>query len=430
MVSTGGERNPLSVALSATDEVFTYGNDDDSKRWPNSLTHHIVGGHYGYPYQFLTALRAACPADHAAARPAAPREAQGVLLQRGRPAGCVPWQPVLLRLGPRKAVDRVVVRKKGGTFAIARRARPVVTKGPVADFRPFSLAVAADGDGFWLVDWGYNGWLDARAQSGRLYRLRYKRPGRRSGRPRVLRAGTGRRALAAAGPSGGCRSPPGVAADAGLGLGPAAAPRTSSSRGCGPAVRRPAGSHAILGGSRRDRRTAEASSRGSIGKSLADPSARVRLQAARSAGIRRDRDAPASLAARLKDRDAAVRREAAIAIGKIGDPSVAAALYAALDDSDRFAAWSVRAAIRSIGSQALGQGRPWCPLLLDGRRTESLPWSLTDEAWVRPRGRGAERVPAAVRHRGSAADPDRRQSWRASIAGTRNGRVAGSAPTR
>ena len=35
--------------------IFTYGNDDDSKRWPNSLTHHIVGGHYGYPYDFLAA---------------------------------------------------------------------------------------------------------------------------------------------------------------------------------------------------------------------------------------------------------------------------------------------------------------------------------------------------------------------------------------
>ena len=62
VVSTG-ECNPLSVALSATDEVFTYGNDDDSKKWPNSLTHHIVGGHYGYPYQFLTAPHRAL-ADH------------------------------------------------------------------------------------------------------------------------------------------------------------------------------------------------------------------------------------------------------------------------------------------------------------------------------------------------------------------------------
>ena len=53
--SRPGERNPLSVALSAADDVFTYGNDDDSRKWPNSLTHHIAGGHYGYPYQFLTA---------------------------------------------------------------------------------------------------------------------------------------------------------------------------------------------------------------------------------------------------------------------------------------------------------------------------------------------------------------------------------------
>ncbi len=60
VVSTG-ERNPLSVALSASDEVFTYGNDDDSKKWPNSLTHHVVGGHYGYPYQFLTEPRKCLP---------------------------------------------------------------------------------------------------------------------------------------------------------------------------------------------------------------------------------------------------------------------------------------------------------------------------------------------------------------------------------
>ena len=54
IVSTG-ERNPLSVALTDRDDILTYGNDDDSHRWPNSLTHHIVGGHYGYPYEFLTA---------------------------------------------------------------------------------------------------------------------------------------------------------------------------------------------------------------------------------------------------------------------------------------------------------------------------------------------------------------------------------------
>jgi glucose/arabinose dehydrogenase len=60
VVSTG-ERNPLSVALTASDDIFTYGNDDDSKKWPNSLTHHIVGGHHGYPYEFLAAPDRALP---------------------------------------------------------------------------------------------------------------------------------------------------------------------------------------------------------------------------------------------------------------------------------------------------------------------------------------------------------------------------------
>ncbi len=60
VVSTG-ERNPLSVALDDRDEIFTYGNDDDSKKWPNSLTHHIVGGHYGYPFEFLSAPDRALP---------------------------------------------------------------------------------------------------------------------------------------------------------------------------------------------------------------------------------------------------------------------------------------------------------------------------------------------------------------------------------
>ena len=103
VVSTG-ERNPLSVALTAADDVFTYGNDDDSKKWPNSLTHHIVGGHYGYPYEFLTAPGRALPIVAGqlggVGRP-------GDLLQRGRPARPLPGQPVLLRLGP---PDRLPLR--------------------------------------------------------------------------------------------------------------------------------------------------------------------------------------------------------------------------------------------------------------------------------------------------------------------------------
>ena len=54
VVSTG-ERNPHSVAVSATGEIFTFGSADPGNRWPGGLTHHIEEGHFGYPYQFLTA---------------------------------------------------------------------------------------------------------------------------------------------------------------------------------------------------------------------------------------------------------------------------------------------------------------------------------------------------------------------------------------
>ena len=76
--------------------------------------------------------------------------------------------------------------------------------------------------------------------------------------------------------------------------------------------------------------------RRAIGSTLTDPSARLRLQAARSAGIRGDKAVLNDLVRLLGDRDAAVRREAAIAIGKLGDLSAGPALYAALGDADAF----------------------------------------------------------------------------------------------
>ena len=394
VVSTG-ERNPLSVALSATDEVFTYGNDDDSKKWPNSLTHHIVGGHYGYPYQFLTAPSRALPIMGGQVGGSG---AQGICYNEdGLPAE---YRGNLFFCDwGLQTVFRFEIRKNGGTFAIARRT-PLVTKGDVADFRPFSLAVAADGDGLWLVDWAYNGWLDAKAQTGRLYRLRYNGPGRGPSRPRVPRAGTGRRGSTALDhPALSVRlESQRILAQ----MGPAAVPDlVARLKAGGPETGR---LHALwaldaIGGPE---------ARRAIGAALADPSARVRLQAARSAGIRRDRAALPALARLLKDRDAAVRREAAIAIGKLGDPSAAAALYAALDESDRFAAWSVRQAIRRLEAwdkDAL------VAALLDERRAESA-LELTDEAWAVP---VVEALTEALRRSDDRrrAGPDRRQPGRA-----------------
>ena len=174
VVSTG-ECNPLSVALSATDDVFTYGNDDDSKKWPNSLTHHIVGGHYGYPYQFLTAPHRALPIM---AGEFGGSGAQGICYNEdGLPAE---YRGNLFFCDwGLQTVFRFEIKKAGGTFALTRRTA-LVSKGDVPDFRPFSLAVAADGQSLWLVDWAYNGWLASGPRTGRLYRLRLTRARTRS----------------------------------------------------------------------------------------------------------------------------------------------------------------------------------------------------------------------------------------------------------
>ncbi len=366
VVSTG-ERNPLSVALSAGDEVFTYGNDDDSKRWPNSLTHHIVGGHYGYPYEFLASPSRALPIMGGRAVGAG---AQGVCYNEDRLPASYRGNLFFCDWGLQE-VHRFTIRKKGGTYAIAERSA-IVTKGPVADFRPFSLAVAADGDGFWLVDWAYNGWLDGRARSGRLYRLRYN--GTDAPRPIARPTGADRASRLAA------LDHPALAVRI-------TSQRVLASQGA-PAVPlliarlQPGGSetgriHAIwaldaIGG---------VEARKAITQATADRSAQVRLQAARSAGIRRDIEALSALAGLLRDRDPAVRREAAIALGRIGDDSAASpALHAALGDSDRFADWSIQTAIRRLNAwdePALAAA------LVDPRRSESA-LELTDEAWAVP----------------------------------------------
>jgi len=362
IVSTG-ERNPLSVALSATDEVFTYGNDDDSKTWPNSLTHHIVGGHYGYPYQFRIAPQRALPIMSGQFGGAG---AQGICYNEdGLPAEF--RGNLFLCDWGHQTVFRLELCKAGGTFAVARRT-PLVTKGEVADFRPFSMAVAADRTSFYLVDWAYNGWLDAGARTGRLYRLHRNDQGQAGLQPRPI--GNDDAALIAAldHPALSVRLESQHAlARRGSTVIPLLIERLNQRE---PATGR---LHALwaldaIGGD---------FARGAIGSMLADPVAQVRLHAARSAGIRGQRDALKGLAALLDDRDPAVRREAAIALGKLGDLAAGPALYKALGDADKFAAWSIRQAIRRLGAwdeEALVEA------IKDDRRREPA-LLLTDEAW-------------------------------------------------
>jgi putative heme-binding domain-containing protein len=362
VVSTG-ERNPLSVALSATDEIFTYGNDDDSKKWPNSLTHHIVGGHYGYPYQFLTFPRRALPIM---AGQVGGSGTQGICYnENGLPAD---YRGNLFFCDwGLQTVDRYEVRKAGGTFSVTRRT-PFVTKGAVKDFRPFSMAVAGDGASLWLVDWAYDGWLASGPQTGRLYRLRYTGSNRVAPVPRPQGEEPSLRLKALDHPALAVRlESQRILARMGTQVVPLLVARLKTTE---PETGR---LHALwaldaIGGGE---------ARAAIDSVLADASARVRLQAARSVGIRGDRTALEAVLRLLKDRDPAVRREAAIAAGKLDAATAGPALYAALDDADTFAAWSIRQAIRRL--------RAWdqkllVEALLDERRMESA-LRLTDEAW-------------------------------------------------
>jgi putative heme-binding domain-containing protein len=365
VVSTG-ERNPLSVALGPTGEIFTYGNDDDSKKWPNSLTHHIVGGHYGFPYQFLTAPFRCLPIMAGEFGGAG---AQGVCYNedglpaeyRGNLFFC-DWGA--------QGVVRFEIRKAGGSYAVTRRT-VLASRGEVDDFRPFSLAVTADGTGFWLVDWGYSGWQAKGPKTGRLYRLRYEGADRVVPAPRPRGSDRAGRLAALEHPALSARlESQRVLAGQGSDAVPGLVALLDSDR---PATGR---MHALWTLDAIGSPDARAAIRGRLG----DTSPQVRLQACRSLGIRGDRDAWGGIVPLLKDRDPAVRREAAIALGKIGEPVAIEPLMAALGDSDRFAAWSIRQAIRKLGYPTK---EAMLAALVDPRRRESA-LTLADESWCLP----------------------------------------------
>jgi putative membrane-bound dehydrogenase-like protein len=365
VVSTG-ERNPLSVALTTTDEVFTYGNDDDSKKWPNSLTHHIVGGHYGYPYEFLLAPRRALPI---VAGEIGGSGAQGICYNedglppayRGNLFFC-DWGLA--------TVFRYEIAPKGATFVVKKKT-PLVTRGELKDFRPFSLAVAGDGASLWLVDWAFDGWLADGPKTGRLYRLRYEGPDQARSAPRALAHDPAALIAALDHPAHSVR----LRAQRELArLGP----RAEASLSARLAQREPEVGrlHALWALDA----IGTPAARNVVRGVLADRADEVRLQAARSAGIRRDRRALRALEGLLHDRSAPVRREAAIALGRLGDPAAGAPLLAALGEPDPFAAWSVRHALRGL--------RAWTregleAALLDRSRREAA-LRLTDEAWDLP----------------------------------------------
>ena len=304
IVSTG-ECNPRGLALSATDEIFTFGTGDESGRWPSSLTHHIVGGHYGYPYHFLTAPYRALPVL------AGLKGGAGAQVVCYNEDGLAPEYRGNLFLCDwgAQSVSRIELRKAGGTYAVARRSI-LVSRGDSPNFRPFSLALHGDGASLWLVDWAYDGYSAQNAQTGRLFRLI---PGEKiAATPTVRPVGEdlAERIKALDHPahfrSGWNRNESWFAR--------ARRPCNHSASGSPRPSRKQAGFTRLwaldaIGGPE---------VRNAIGNVRRDPSARVRLQAARSAGIRRDQAVSPVLVEELSDRDPAVRRESAVASGEAG----------------------------------------------------------------------------------------------------------------
>ncbi len=413
-VVSSGERNPLSVAISPRDDLFTFGNDDDSHLWPNSLTHHIVGGHYGYPYEFRAAPHRALPI---VAGQTGGAGAQGVCVtDDGLPAR-YRGNLVFCDWGL-QAVARYEVEPRGGSFHLVRR-ETIVSKGELADFRPFSIAPTSDGTGFWVVDWAYNGWLGIGPPTGRLFRLTYTGADRPTPAPRGVGTDLAAQVAGLAHPTLAVRlrnqralARQGPSATTALVALLAGRPLPSGRVGAGDSAEETARVHALWALDA----IGSPPARNAVRAAIADRSPFVRSQASRAAGIHRDGAAEAALVLALGDPDATVRREAAIALGRLPAPASATrtALYGALADADPTVAWSIRRAIRGFqpwDGPALGAA------LADPARRDSaltLADGSYDPAVVRVL---VETLAAATR---TNADP----AWRARVVAALGGLYA------
>ena len=185
-----------------------------------------------------------------------------------------------------QTVSRFEIKKAGGTHAVSRRST-VVSKGNCHDFRPISLAVSADGASLWVVDWAFDGWLADGPRTGRLFRLSPCRrtPVNPAARP-TRDNDPAERIKSLDHPALSVRmESQRILIRAGIPVVPLLVERLNRAE---PETGR---LHALwaldaIGGPE---------ARKAIAAVLRDPSSRLRLQAARSAGIRRDRQAAGDL---------------------------------------------------------------------------------------------------------------------------------------
>jgi putative membrane-bound dehydrogenase-like protein len=168
-VFASGTRNHLDVAMDADDRVFVRDNTDDGDGWWTRFMYVIDGGFFGYPWAFTRHPDECLPrvAEFGGGSPC------GGLVYcddglpetyRGRVFHCE-WG--------KAAVFAVKVAPDGAGLRYVDEIKFLDPNG-VPDFRPFDIAVTADGRGFYVTDWGFSGWKQ-NVKAGRIYKVTYER---------------------------------------------------------------------------------------------------------------------------------------------------------------------------------------------------------------------------------------------------------------
>lgn len=106
-------------------------------------------------------------------------------------------------------------------------------------------------------------------------------------------------------------------------------------------------------------------------RGLSDPSASIRHDAARMAGLIKDRDTTEALIGVLHDDDASVRIQAIQALGRIGDDRAVEPLVRLLNDQDRNVAHHATTALANIGGPAI---LPLTQALANREQDEIVQW--------------------------------------------------------
>ena len=165
-IFSSGTRNHLDVAMDSLDNIFTYDNTDDGLGWWTRLTHHVMTGYYGYPFDYHPHPERHLPriSEHGG----------------GSPCGAVSYREALW---PAKYHDAAFFcewgkgkvqcfhfKKQGATFSA--EIEDFMVNDGTGEFRPVDACVSPDGKYLYVADWQYGGWVRPDVV-GRVYRVSY-----------------------------------------------------------------------------------------------------------------------------------------------------------------------------------------------------------------------------------------------------------------